>query len=1025
MDIGALSVRIEANLQGLQEGVNRAEGFLSGVKKAALGLGAVLAGGAIFKSFIDDAAEAEANLSQLDTVLKSTGGAAGVSRDEITELASSLQKVTKFSDDQVLSGQNLLLTFTKIGKDVFPQATETMLNMSQALGQDVKGSAIQLGKALNDPINGVTALKRVGVSFTESQMAQIKAMQESGNVMGAQKLILQELNTEFGNSARAAGETFGGKIERLKNQLGEVKETIGGALLPALSGFANWFIEKSPEIEDFITNSIDKLGNAFQFVKDKADILVPAIAGVTGAIAAQAIIGGITNLYRAWRAATVTMTTAQWLLNAAMAANPIGLVAAAIGILIAAGVALYKNWDVVKAKAQELWAKITEFWASIKNLSWDDIKVKIANALTAAWEYIGQWFDDLKTKTTEKLSAWWESIRTWFSEMPGKISEQLSTWWTSIGLWFDGVPEKMKEKLIAWKDAMVQWTNEQNEENKRQFGEWWNAISAWFTSIPGKIKEKLTEWKTAITAWYEATKSAIKEKLSGWWESISAWFKEVPGKIRTSLSGWWTAMSTWFKEIPGKMKTELESWWKTLKDWFSSIGGKAVTEVSTGAQENKKELLDNLGKILIDVAEAMIVMAGVALVAAGREIIKRIGSGVKELAGEAVQWGKDVVQGLWNGIVSMGTTFKANLAAWIDEHIPEVVQKILGISSPSKVMEEFGQMVSEGLAQGIKKRASRVKEEAEKLVGIIKDVSNSMIDKLGATMDIVSKEFKIMELRLNATTSSSEKLEEAKKVLAQELGLTEKETNDLTNAYGNDTEKLYELGIESKKVALQKQELAKQLGFAQEKADVLTEAYDRMVKAQGANSLAALELKNQLLDVQVAAAEYSNEIVEANKKISDSAKAVYEEYGQMSEKVGKSTGKSATSTEGWKYLDKYGKEHVTDDKSTAEKYGQAGTVEKYSGKYAGGYAFADGGVINKPTAALLGETFRARPEIVSPISLLESTFKNVLKSFQPQNGGDIIIQNMHVRNDNDAKLIARELDNLQKSRSRGSGVVYG
>src|SRR5262245_66611796 len=76
--------------------------------------------------------------------------------------------------------------------------------MSAALGQDGKASAIQLGKALNDPIKGVTALQRVGVSFTKSQKNQIKALVESGNTLGAQKVILRELGKEFGGAAKAA-----------------------------------------------------------------------------------------------------------------------------------------------------------------------------------------------------------------------------------------------------------------------------------------------------------------------------------------------------------------------------------------------------------------------------------------------------------------------------------------------------------------------------------------------------------------------------------------------------------------------------------------------------------------------------------------------------------------------------------------------------------------------------------------------------------------------------------------------------
>ena len=96
----------------------------------------------------------------------------------------------------------------KIGKDIFPEATKTMLDMSTALGQDLKSSAIQLGKALQDPILGITALRRVGVNFNNAQKETVKRLVESGQMMKAQKFILAELRTEFCNSSKKKGKKF-------------------------------------------------------------------------------------------------------------------------------------------------------------------------------------------------------------------------------------------------------------------------------------------------------------------------------------------------------------------------------------------------------------------------------------------------------------------------------------------------------------------------------------------------------------------------------------------------------------------------------------------------------------------------------------------------------------------------------------------------------------------------------------------------------------------------------------------------
>lgn len=226
----------DRHLKGFGSKLGSLGGHLADVgKKIAVGLAIATAGAVAFGvSAVKSFSESQNVMAQTEAVLKSTGGVAGVTSEQVQKLASSFQRVTKFTDEQIQSGQNLLLTFTKIGKDVFPQATEVMLDMSQALGQDLKSSSIQLGKALQDPIQGVTALRRVGVNFSEAQQDVIKNLVNTGRAAEAQQLILKELQTEFGGSARAAGETFAGKLAILKNSLDDVKETIGGVIVTAL-----------------------------------------------------------------------------------------------------------------------------------------------------------------------------------------------------------------------------------------------------------------------------------------------------------------------------------------------------------------------------------------------------------------------------------------------------------------------------------------------------------------------------------------------------------------------------------------------------------------------------------------------------------------------------------------------------------------------------------------------------------------------------------------------------------------------
>jgi phage-related minor tail protein len=126
----------------------------------------------------------------------------------------------------------MLLTFRNIrneagkGNDIFNRSTRVLLDMSKALGVDSSKAAIQLGKALNDPVKGITALRRVGVTFTEQQQKQIDTLVKSGRTLDAQKMILRELTKEFGGSAVAQATS----TEKLKVAFGNLEEDSGRGL---------------------------------------------------------------------------------------------------------------------------------------------------------------------------------------------------------------------------------------------------------------------------------------------------------------------------------------------------------------------------------------------------------------------------------------------------------------------------------------------------------------------------------------------------------------------------------------------------------------------------------------------------------------------------------------------------------------------------------------------------------------------------------------------------------------------------
>jgi hypothetical protein len=242
-------------LKQAQYQLNKVRGNFQNLGRNFAIAGAALAGGvALIGKSLQDAAESQKVFAQTEAVLKSTGTTANGTAKDIQALASSLQKSTAFNDEAILSGANLLLTFKNIQNqagetnDIFDQTVRASLDVARAMGTDASGEAIRLGKALNDPVKGISALTRVGIQFTDQQKEQIKTLTASGDLLGAQKIILAELQSQFGGSAAAYAQTFAGQVESLNNELNDLSEEIGFMVMPAVRDMIAAFREVAPEL---------------------------------------------------------------------------------------------------------------------------------------------------------------------------------------------------------------------------------------------------------------------------------------------------------------------------------------------------------------------------------------------------------------------------------------------------------------------------------------------------------------------------------------------------------------------------------------------------------------------------------------------------------------------------------------------------------------------------------------------------------------------------------------------------------
>ncbi len=404
------------------DGVGKSMNAAAGASKAlaagiAVGVAAVAAGAVKSINLAREQIKVE---KQLDAVIKSTGGAAGLTAEEIKTMASELQKMSNFGDEAIIAGQNMLLTFTNIGEDVFPAATQTMLDMSAALGTDLAGQAVQLGKALNDPIAGIGALSKVGVSFTDTQKDMIKTMVDAGDTAGAQTLILEELAKEFGGSAEAQIDP----IIQLQNAVGDIGEEIGKLLLekinPIVEGLLAW-MDQMGGLQGIIEA-------AKTWLEEHQAIIFIVAGAIMGALVPALIAGAI----------------AGW----AFIAPLIPFIV--IGALVAA--TIFVIWQGFKALA-DLLPMVTAAWELMKTaikekmdkmkadftMWWDGVKAKFTEGLEAikvAWETAWQFILDnaifimaaLLAVSTGGMSL----IIAWFIKNREKIVGALGGLWDSV-----------------------------------------------------------------------------------------------------------------------------------------------------------------------------------------------------------------------------------------------------------------------------------------------------------------------------------------------------------------------------------------------------------------------------------------------------------------------------------------------------------------------------------------------------------------------------------------------------------------
>ena len=220
---------------------------------AALGITAVAIAG-IGAASVRSAMEAEEAMAQTTSTIKSMGLESKVTADQVVELSNSIAEVGGFDDEEIQGSVNKLLTFKNV-IPVLDEAAMAAADLSVRFDKDLSSSAIMVGKALNDPVAGLTALSRVGVQFTQQQKDTVARLTEAGKAAQAQAVIMGELKRQVGGASEAFGGTLRGSMGKLKKDVEDLGESLGEALIPALQGVVQFLNNTVDGLKEFSTEA--------------------------------------------------------------------------------------------------------------------------------------------------------------------------------------------------------------------------------------------------------------------------------------------------------------------------------------------------------------------------------------------------------------------------------------------------------------------------------------------------------------------------------------------------------------------------------------------------------------------------------------------------------------------------------------------------------------------------------------------------------------------------------------------------
>lgn len=631
------------------------------------------------------------------------------------EIVYSVLNITKVTVTKFSSLYNLdhKETFDIIQSGILGQSDQLEklgINMSQA-----NLEAFALSQGINKSYSEMSEAEKTALRYNymleETSNVQGNFAKNSGSLteqFKIAKLNMNDLSTEIGKILLPISESAMKKFNELGTALNDAlkSEEVQGKI----KNITDKIVELIEKVGDIALNALPKLIDILKWVIDNSDIISAGIVGIGTAMAVLDIgkkLGGIASNFQSLFLEIATGTPIMEALNIVFGLNPFALIAAAIIGLVAAFVYLWNTNEGFREAVTNCWNAIKEVGLGVWDWLVNFFTVDIPNAWNTLLEFfqgIPDWFVQLWDSVINTFISWGESIGAFFSET-------IPMWINGIIEWFNQLPYNIGFALGTVLGNIIQWVLDTWTYLVENIPLWIQGISDWFAQLPGVIGQWLINVLLNIYQWGSDVYNNAIEWISNTINSVVSWFAQLPGLIWGWLVNVVSGICQWGSEVYNNAIAWVSNTINSIINWFASLPANISTWLS-----NCISNIVNWGYNMVTSGAN-----------AAKDMVSSIIDVVSSLPGKIYDIGINIVEGLWNGILSMGGWIKDKVGGFFSG-VVDGVKSVLGIHSPSRVFrDQVGKYMAQGVGVGFEDETKNVKSDMSRsLQDLVYEMQNTV-----------------------------------------------------------------------------------------------------------------------------------------------------------------------------------------------------------------------------------------------------------------------------------------------------------